>query len=294
MIRFDCVMAPTGQGVAAFDQVVAEGPARLWSHDCSWDELAVLCAGLAEVRGELDLAADWPCRWTAAWRYAGDEVACAVRDLGCLPAAGCEPVRRFSWRPAQRHRAGLQFLVSTGRHHGFESLEEARLLLALDFAGDLVDVLGQPVRLRYLTREGPREHVPDFLAFTRAGRWLIDVRPAARVAAEDRVAFAATAEVAAAVGWRYAVVTGWRPHGLTTVDTLSSQRRPLTDRLGVVEELMTAVADGPRPFGELAAQTVAPAVARAYLLHLLWHRRLGMDLAVSLGDATLIYLGEYR
>jgi hypothetical protein len=61
-------------------------------------------------------------------------------------------------------------------------------------------------RLRYLTREGLRAHVPDFLAFSRSGRWLIDMRPAARVAAEDRVAFAATAEVAAA-GWRYAVVT---------------------------------------------------------------------------------------
>jgi hypothetical protein len=57
-IRFDGVMAPIEQGVAAFDQVVAVGPARLWSHDCSWDELAGLCDGLAEVRGELDLA-DW-------------------------------------------------------------------------------------------------------------------------------------------------------------------------------------------------------------------------------------------
>lgn len=293
MIRFDGVMAPMEQGVAAFGQVVAVGPARLWSHDCSWDELAVLCGGLAEVRGELDLAADWPRRWTAAWRYAGDEVACAVRDLGCLPAAGCEPMRRFSWRRTQRHRAGLQFLVSTGRHHGFESLEEARLLLALDFAGDLVDVLGQPVRLRYFTREGPREHVPDFLAFTRGGRWLIDVRPAAP-AAEDLVAFAATAEVAATVGWRYAVVMGWRPHVLTTVDTLSSQRRRLSDRLGMVDALMAAVADGPRPFGELAAQMIAPAVARAYLLHLLWHRRLGMDLGAPLGDATLVYPGEAR
>src|SRR5436190_24121056 len=35
------------------------------------------------------------------------------------------------------------------------------------------------------------------------------------------------------VGWRYAVVTGWRPHVLTTVDTLSSQRRRLSDRLGM-------------------------------------------------------------
>jgi hypothetical protein len=287
-------MAPVEQGVAAFDRVVAVSPARLWSHDCSWDELAVLCDGLAEVRGELDLAADWPRRWTAAWRYAGDEVACAARDLGCLPAAGCEPMRRFSWRRGQRHRAGLQFLVSTGRHHGFESLEEARLLLALDFAGDLVDVLGQPVRLRYFTREGRREHVPDFLALTRSGRWLIDVRPAARVAAEDLVAFAATAEVAAVVGWRYAGVMGWKPHVLTTVDMLSSQRRQLSDRLVMVDELVAAVTDRPRPFGELAAQTMAPAVARAYLLHLLWHRRLGVDLGMPLGDATLIYPGEER
>ncbi len=287
-------MAPIEQGVAAFGRVVAGDSARLWSHDCSWDELAVLCGGLAGVRGELDLAADWPRRWTAAWRYAGDEVACAVRDLGCLPVTGGEPVRRFSWRRAQRHRAGLQFLVSTGRHHGFESLEEARLLLALDFAGDLVDVLGQPLRLRYFTREGAREHVPDFLAFTRAGRWLIDVRPAARVEVEDLVAFAATAEVAAAVGWRYAVVTGWRPHVLTTVDTLSSQRRPLTDRLGMVGQLLAAAACGPRTFGELASQTVAPAVGRAFLLHLLWHRRLGMDLGTPLGDGTLICPGEVR
>lgn len=294
MIGFDGVMTPIGQGVAELGQPVAVGPARLWSHECSWDGLAVLCDGLAEVRGELDLAADWPRRWRAAWRYAGDEVACAVRDLGCLPDVGCEPVRRFSWRRTQRHRAGLQFVVSTGRHHGFESLEEARLLLVLDFVGDLVDVLGQPVRLRYFTREGLREHVPDFLAFTRAGRWLIDVRPAARVVAEDLVAFAATAEVAAAVGWRYAVVTGWRPHVLTTVDTLSSQRRPLSDRLGMVDQLLAAVAGGPRPFGEVAAQTVAPAVARAYLLHLLWHRRLGIDLATPLGDATLVYSGAAR
>src|SRR5437764_12009737 len=144
-----------------------------------------------------------------------------------MPATGCEPVRRFSWRRAQRHRSGLQFLVSTGRHHGFESLEEARLLLALDFAGDLVDVLAQPVRLRYWTSDGAREHIPDFLAFCRTGRWLIDVRPAARVAREDLVAFAASAEVALMLGWRYVVVTGWREHVLTTLDALSAQRRRL-------------------------------------------------------------------
>jgi hypothetical protein len=31
----------------------------------------------------MDLAADWPRCWGGVWWYVGDEVACAVRDLGC-------------------------------------------------------------------------------------------------------------------------------------------------------------------------------------------------------------------
>jgi hypothetical protein len=186
----------------------------------------------------------------------------------------------------------LQFLVSTGRHHGFESLQEARLLLALDFAGDLVDMLAQPFRIRYLTSAGAREHVPDFLAFTTTGRWLIDVRPAARVGADDLVAFAAAGEVALTLGWRYAVVTGWRPHVAATLDALSAQRRPLADPLGLAPDLLAAVADRPCPFGELAGSTAVPAVARAVLLHLLWHRLLGIDLGLPLGDATLVFAGR--
>jgi hypothetical protein len=75
---------------------------------------------------------------------------------------------------------------------------------------------------------------------------------------------------------------------MSTVDTLSAQRRPLTDHLGMVEALLAAAAAGRRTFGELAGGTVAPAVARAYLLHLLWHRRLSMDLREPLTDHTLV------
>src|SRR5436305_10588153 len=82
------------------------------------------------------LAPGWAGWWVTAWRLCGSDVGCPVRDLGSLPLAVAEPVRRFGWRMRQRHRPGLQFMVSTGRHHGFESLEEQRLLLALDFAGD--------------------------------------------------------------------------------------------------------------------------------------------------------------
>lgn len=264
----------------------------LWSHRCGWDELAEHSTSFSEASGMLDLYPEWTRRWSVTWRYAGGEVTAPVRDLGSTPVTGCEPVRRFSWSRRQRHRPGLQYLVSTDRLHGYESLEEARLLLVLDFAADLVEVISQPFRLRFSTEDGEREHVPDFLADTRAGRWLIDVRPAARVGERDRVAFAASAEVALLHGWRYVVVSGWKPHVLSTVDTLSAQRRPLTDRLGLVKTLLSSAAEKPHSFGELAELTVAPPIARAYLLHLLWHRRLGMDLTKPLGDASLVVCAE--
>lgn len=89
-------------------------------------------------------------------------------------------------------------------------------------------------------------------------------------------------------GWGYAVVTGWRQPAEATVDAFSAQRRPLADPLGIAAQLLDEVGEGSRPFGELVAATSAPMVGRAFALHLLWHRRLGMDLSVPLTDRTLI------
>ena len=93
-------------------------------------------------------------------------------------------------------------MAGTGRLHGFESHAEQRLLLALDFLG-VREVVSQPHRMRFESAAGPREHTPDFLAVTAEGTWLLDVRPADRIEAADRVKFAASAEAALACGWRY-------------------------------------------------------------------------------------------
>ncbi|MEO3791709.1 hypothetical protein ABGB14_16000 [Nonomuraea sp. B10E15] len=71
-----------------------------------------------------------------------------------------EPVRRFTWRTGQRHRPGLAFMVSTGLQVGFESLEEAKLLLALDFLGGITTLLCQPFWLHFATPEGAAKHAP--------------------------------------------------------------------------------------------------------------------------------------
>ncbi|MFG2815759.1 TnsA-like heteromeric transposase endonuclease subunit [Streptomyces sp. NPDC048410] len=238
-------------------------------------------------RDGLGLGSGWTRRWTVTWRTASDEVSCTVRDLAHTPLAEGTPMRWFSWRRAQRHRPSLQFLVSTGRHHGAESLEEARLLLVLDFAAGLVDVLSQPLRLRFDTATGRRGHIPDFLAVTRTGVWLIDVRPRALIVPEDLEAFAATAEAALACGWHYIVAASWRDHVAAAVDAFSSQRRSLSDPLGLRPVLRDAACEG-GTFGELVNATPFPPLARAQLLHLLWHRRLGADLSRPFGDRSLV------
>ncbi|MDH6137218.1 hypothetical protein P3T37_006650 [Kitasatospora sp. MAA4] len=123
-------------------------------------------------------------------------------------------------------------MVSTGRKHGFESLEERDLLRALDFVR-VREVLPQPFRLDFEHAGGRSAHIPDFLALMADGNWLFDVRPAALVQDEDAVKFAATREVAAAAGWRYTVVGGWRPYVQGVLDALSARRRPRADPLGL-------------------------------------------------------------
>lgn len=267
---------------------VCRGP--LWSHRCGWEELLVPVPVDVGRRG-LDLDEEWPRRWTVTWRAGREEVSCSVRDLARVPLTGGEPIRWFSWRRGQRHRPGLEFLVSTGRHHGAESMEEARLLLALDFAAGLVDVLSQPLRLRFDAGGKRRTHTPDFLAVTRSGAWLIDVRPEELIRDADQESFAAAAEVALACGWRYAVAGRWREHVVPTLDTLSSQRRQLSDPLGLRPGLLASARQG-LTFGELAASSACEPVARAQLLHLIWHRRLGVDLAEPMADRSIVVCAQ--
>jgi hypothetical protein len=74
------------------------------------------------------------------------------------------------------------------------------------------------------------------------------------------------------------------------LDALSAQRRDLEDRLGLEGELLKAVAEGRATFGDMVAATRLPAAARAHALHLVWRRRLEIDLASPLDDGSLAWL----
>lgn len=163
------------------------------------------------------------------------------------------------------------------------------LLHALDFAGDLDEVQSQPMRLRFSTTSGQQEHIPDYLAYTAAGMVLFDVRPAALIRDKDRVKFAAAAEVAFALGWRYAVVAGWRPHVVANLSEMRARYRPMTDPLGMSDQVLAQLRSVPRRFDEIVEATSVPAIARTHLTHLLWHRRAVIDMSQPLGDASLVW-----
>ena len=120
---------------------------------CGLDEMFLAYVPGEAERARLELGPECTRRWTATWQVSGGDEVSLVRDLGPAPVAGCEPVRRSSWGRRQQHRPGLQFMVSTERLHGFESLEEQSLLLALDFTraeevGDLVAATPLPAVAR--------------------------------------------------------------------------------------------------------------------------------------------------
>jgi hypothetical protein len=89
------------------------------SLSCSVSDLADIYEVPEAARREVACHdAGWERRWEAAWRSGGARVDAPVGDLGQIVTGGCQPWRHFTWRTGQRHRPGLQFLVSTGRHHG--------------------------------------------------------------------------------------------------------------------------------------------------------------------------------
>ena len=213
--------------------------------------------------------------------------------MGGFPVPGCEPVRHFTWATGQRHRPGLQSMAGTGRLHGFESHAEQRLLLALDFLGAR-EVVSQPHRMRFESAAGPREHTPDFLAVTGEGTWLLDVRPA------DRIEAAGPGQVRrlgrGGAGLRVAVWRGGRlaaardDHPGHAVGAAAAAARPARPGRGAA----AAVTGGPVRFADLVAATCYPAVARAFAIHLIWHRVLAIDLAAPFGDSSLVWRGAAR
>jgi hypothetical protein len=261
------------------------------SASARWDDLCVLDTSFRERDHLPPETAATTRAMTVTTRQGLMAVTVSAADRDDTAFASSAPWRHMSWRTGQRNRPGLEYLVSTGRHHAYESQQERRLLQILDFDGRVADAVSQPLLLKFHDGLRQREHVPDLLARLSDGQTLLlNVKPQTRIEDGHRTAFAAADRLAAARGWRHEVVVGWVEPARSTVDALSAQRRQTRDTFGLVPEIEAALAGGPLPFGDMAERTRVPAVARAVAIGLLWRRALTVDLSEPLGDRTYVAL----
>jgi hypothetical protein len=267
--------------------------AALPSATSTWEDLVVLDETVRQRDYLPPQTAAALTAMTVTTRQGKDAVTVSATARGDALFDTADPWRHMTWRTGQRNRPGLEYLVSTGRHHAYESQQERRLLQALDWDGRVVDALSQPLRLTFSDGLRQCEHTPDLLARLSDGQTLLlNVKPEVRIDDRHRTAFAASDRLAAARGWRHEVVTGWREPARSTVDALSARRRPQADTFGLVPEIEAALVDGPLPFGALVERTRVPAIARAVAIGMLWRRRLTVDLAVPLEDTSLVALAR--
>ncbi|MEV6397935.1 TnsA-like heteromeric transposase endonuclease subunit [Streptomyces sp. NPDC051907] len=198
------------------------------------------------------------------------------------------PVRRFTSYRGQRHFTGW-YWATTESLVGFESWLERDRAIILDDDRRVVGLASQPFRVMWQGETRRISHTPDYFARLEDGSGLaVDVRSADRVGPEDTVKFSATEAMCQEMGcWSFALVHEPDLVEMANVRWLSGYRHA-RNRVGdVAKRLMDAFAD-PRLLMDGAEAVGDPLSVLPTLYHLLWCGDLRLDLAVPLGDGSVI------
>lgn len=211
-----------------------------------------------------------------------------------------QPLRKHAYYRGSFGKPGWYYMASVGRLVSYESKLEAWVLLDIDFSGDCAEILQQPCRLHFGTKEPPYSHIPDFLyRTTQRQRVLVDVKGA--LAAErprNAATFAMTRAICDDLGWEFRLAHEPAAAYFHNIRFLGSVRTP-------------AAADALEPFASMVAEFVQAhdhvpwgavdhslrqdipdhlrprAIARAA-----WNRWIVTDLATPLNEASLLTSAE--
>lgn len=195
------------------------------------------------------------------------------------------PVRKGSQYPNRRSQSGLYFWSATGEHVRYESGLELAGLVDLDQRGEVVLVGARPLRLLFCTGACTAFHDPDFLAVDGNGdQVLYDVCSEGRITDSSRRRFNETDRLCKQVGWQHRVLTDPSPTRVANLGFLRPSRLSRCHPKTELFEQLRRVFAGGRGIGQGAAMVNGrqPAIVMPYVKHLIWHRRLMVDLNVRL------------
>ncbi|ASL07544.1 hypothetical protein MYCODSM44623_05780 (plasmid) [Mycobacterium intracellulare subsp. chimaera] len=190
----------------------------------------------------------------------------------------CSPVRGFPAFRGQGNYPGLWWFSTTREHVGYESWSERDHLIALDADPAVVGVASQPFRLHW--GDG-RHHVPDyFVRLSDGTATVLDVRADDRISDADAELFDRSEQACRSLGWAYRRAGVADPVVTANLRWLSGYRHPRVYRPAVAAAL-EAVFDSARPLMTGVRPVGEAIMVLPVLFHLLWHRRLGVDLSAA-------------
>lgn len=261
---------------------------RLMSHAAGWRDLVHLDETHRSPKFAPPLPGAWTDAWTVTTRRAQTLQKLPVSQLGWADIEGADPMIVADWHPSRRARAGLEHMASTDRYHAFSSLNERRLLVALDFEG-ILELTSQPFTLRWHDGGKWRKHTPDFAVRTHAGVLLVNVRPEELLDDRHHYNSAAAAAVALSRGWQFIVVSGYSRPALDVIEACAYDRHA-PDPARLAGDLLQLFDDGPATFAQAADSSEAFGFNRQILRAFVHDRLLTMDLNAGLCDSTVLYL----
>lgn len=202
------------------------------------------------------------------------------------------PWRTFRWYKGQRHYPGIYWSSTESDHVIYESRLELSQLLLADFDPSVSHIVAQPFLLKAKVAGRLRRHVPDYFLMTAAGPVVIDVKPRQHLDDPKVVAtFAWAREVLETAGIRFEVASEQSPIYLENVRFLAGYRRTQGISDSALAELRALELSAISFAGALRRVTAPEPLARAALLHMLWHHELTADLSQVLHARTMLASG---
>lgn len=208
---------------------------------------------------------------------------------GPPPTRLMRPVRQPASSDLSRHVPVATKSSTTGGVLGLESGLEHDLVRVLDRRSDVVWLVEQPVRLRFVRRRNgrPVHHVPDLLAEHDDGRVVVwDARPSGRQDELFRLKAEMTAEACAAVGWGYEVFSGLSPVERVNLLWVDAARQAPAWAPAASLALRDFLTSGDRTLGEVLDHDSGAGHLVSTLWHLIWCGTVDCDLTVPITQAA--------
>jgi len=203
------------------------------------------------------------------------------------------PVRVHAGVTRGRATPALYYWQRTAAHIWCESQTEKEEVMWLDFTGEVERLWSQPFAITFGedVRGAGAWHVPDFLGVQPNGRLkLYDVRPAERIDDKARKKFDATRRVCELLGWPYEVLNG-RDRDVTRVLSWvkASRHERCAPPVDAADRILFHAKNGAtrRSLCQVASPE-CPQRANPWVDHLVWHRRLQVDLCSRYDSAAIL------